>query len=107
MPKITQWIALALTLAVAQASLAEDPGPPRGECHKLTNQIARYEGDLERAKQRKNALWEQANERQIDHLNQRLALRCPEHVPPTLAQRVGAGLDALGRGAIRLLPLFY
>ena len=107
MSKLAHGIALFIALSLAQAAAAQDPGPPRGECHQLIQQIARYEYDLERAKDRDNELWAAANERQIARLNRRLERRCPEHVPPTLAQRVGNTLDAVGRGALKLLPFLY
>lgn len=53
--------------------------PRRRECHRLTSQIARYEGDVERAKERGNELWENATRQQIERLSTRRANRCPEY----------------------------
>jgi len=52
--------------------------PPRRECHRLTSQIARYEGDVKLAQQRGNELWEKATKEQIDRLSERRASRCPQ-----------------------------
>ena len=52
--------------------------PQRRECHRLTSQIARYEGDVKLAEERGNELWENATREQIDRLSERRASRCPQ-----------------------------
>ena len=51
----------------------------RGECNRLTNQIARYEGDVKLAQERGNELWEDATRAQIDRLSERRVNRCPQY----------------------------
>ena len=103
----TLWVGLLFLGATTTAAWA-DADPPRGECHRLTRQIVRYEGDLVRAKERDNELWARANEAQLERLGARLRRRCPDHVPaPTFGDRVGAALDLAGRGAMKVLPFLY
>lgn len=64
--------------------------PRRRECHRLTSQIARYEGDVERAKERGNELWEEATLQQIERLSTRRAKRCPEYAEAENAARRAA-----------------
>ncbi len=97
-------IVLLIAGFFAAAAAAGDE-PPRGECHRLTRQIARYQGDLARAESRGNELWEEATKAQLRRLHHRLRARCPEHVPaPTLGERFGEALDLAGRGALKVLP---
>lgn len=49
------------------------------QCRRMTKQISHYEGTvLAMAKDRGNALWEQATRDQINRLKDRRADRCPE-----------------------------
>ena len=50
----------------------------RRECHRLTSQIDRYEGDVRLAQERGNELWENATREQIDRLSERRVSRCPQ-----------------------------
>jgi hypothetical protein len=63
-------IAMILFL-VGPPAFAESEGPdtPRRECNRLTSQIARYEGDVELARERGNELWEKATRDQIERLS--------------------------------------
>lgn len=85
-------LALAAPLAVALAAPAAARVPHRAECHKLTQQIARYERDLGWALERDNELWAQANVRQIAHLEDRRDRLCPHLRQPGFAERAGAAL---------------
>lgn len=80
-----------IVFLVALPALAK-PGPQRRECHRLTSQIARYEGDVDRARERGNELWENATLEHIDRLSDRRASRCPQY-----AEDKGASLRRLGR----------
>jgi len=66
--------------------------PPRRECHRLTSQIARYEGDVELARERGNELWENATLEHIERLSERRARRCSQY-----AKDDGAGLRRFGQ----------
>jgi hypothetical protein len=74
-----------LVLILIVVSLVSAPAfaksePRRRECHRLTNQIARYEGDVKLAKERGNELSENATKAQIERLSERRASRCPQYV---------------------------
>jgi hypothetical protein len=74
--------------------------PRRRECHRLTSQIARYEGDVERARERGNELWENATLAQIERLSERRASRCPEYgEDKTAAMRMREFGQMLGKAA--------
>ena len=66
--------------------------PRRRECHRLTSQITRYEGDVERARERGNELWENATLEHIERLSERRASRCSQYVEDD-----GASLRRFGR----------
>lgn len=51
----------------------------RGECKRLTRQIARYERDANLASQRGNDLWEDASKDRVEHLETRRANLCPSY----------------------------
>jgi hypothetical protein len=53
--------------------------PHRGECRRLTRQIARYERDVRFADQRDNQLWEDASEDRAEQLSARRVDLCPEY----------------------------
>ena len=62
----------------------------RGQCRKLTNQIARYERDVQWARERDNDLWEQST---LDHLTRHESRReklCPEYAKSNPFEAVGA-----------------
>lgn len=75
---------MRLALILIIVSLVGPPAfaqsePPRRECHRLTSQIARYEGDVKLAQERGNDLWENATRDQIQRLSERRASRCPQY----------------------------
>jgi len=68
------------------------PEPQRRECHRLTSQIARYEGDVELARERGNELWEKATLQHIERLSERRVSRCPQY-----AEDKGAAMREFAR----------
>jgi len=96
----------ALSLASAPA-LAEAPrGVPRAECRRLTKQIARYRGDVARARARDNELWERATEAQIEHLARRREARCPAYAGSRgTARKLARVLRGAARAAARYFTL--
>jgi hypothetical protein len=60
-------------LAQAEAKLSH-----RGECRKLTKQIARYEGVVDQARSRGNQLWKKSTQMQIERLASRRDRLCPD-----------------------------
>ncbi len=80
-----------IVFLVGPPALAK-PEPQRRECHRLTSQIARYEGDVDRARERGNELWENATLEHIERLSHRRASRCPQY-----AEDRGASLRRLAQ----------
>jgi hypothetical protein len=66
----------SLALLVAAPVVA---APYRGECKRLTRQIARYERDARWADQRDDALWEDASKDRVAQLAERRADLCPQY----------------------------
>ncbi len=73
--------------------------PRRRECNRLTSQIARYEGDVERARERGNELWEKATLEHIERLSERRVNRCPQYAkdPSAALRRMGQMLGTAAR----------
>lgn len=71
--------------------------PLRRECHRLTSQIARYEGDVKLAQERGNELWENATKQQIERLSERRNNRCPEYADQEAAAAVAAAWRRFGQ----------
>jgi hypothetical protein len=82
---------MIIVFLVGPPALAK-PEPQRRECHRLTSQITRYEGDVDLARERGNELWETATLEHIERLSERRASRCPQYV-----EDKGASLRRLGR----------
>ena len=53
--------------------------PNRGECKRMTRQIARYERDAKWADQRGNDLWEDASKERVEDLKARREDRCAQY----------------------------
>ena len=71
--------AIAIILCLVGVPSFAKSEPQRRECHRLTSQIERYEGDVKLAQERGNELWENATKQQIDRLSERRASRCPQY----------------------------
>ena len=70
--------AIVIILCLVGPSAFAKSEPQRRECHRLTSQIARYEGDVKLAQERGNELWENATREQINRLSERRVSRCPQ-----------------------------
>jgi hypothetical protein len=70
---------IVIILCLTSAPAFGKSEPLRRECHRLTSQIARYEGDVKLARERGNELWEDATLQQIERLSDRRARRCPQY----------------------------
>jgi len=97
----------ALGAGPAQAQSVEQAMPVgiphRGECIKLTKQLMRYAGDLEMARSRDNALWEEATNQQIGRLARRRARLCPSIIASEdpAWRRIGNILGIAAQAAIK------
>jgi hypothetical protein len=100
-------LAIVVLAAVCCAAPAFGQAQPhRRECMKLTNQIERYVGDVERARERDNELWEKATLQHIDRLAERRARLCPEYAKDDEAmKRLARMLRSAGRLALRYFTM--
>jgi len=82
---------IVIILCLTSAPALAKPEPQRRECHRLTSQIARYEGDVKRARERGNELWENATLQHIERLSDRRVSRCPQYAknPSARLRRFG------------------
>jgi hypothetical protein len=69
---------LLVIALVAGPALAVNK-PNRGECKRMTRQIARYERDAKWADQRDDELWEDASRDRIQDLKARREDRCAQY----------------------------
>jgi hypothetical protein len=69
---------LLVIALVAGPALAVNK-PNRGECKRMTRQIARYERDAKWADQRDDELWEDASRDRIEDLKARREDRCAQY----------------------------
>lgn len=70
-------VVLVVALIAGPALAANKPN--RGECKRMTRQIARYERDAKWADQRDNALWEDASRDRVKELKERREDRCAQY----------------------------
>jgi hypothetical protein len=70
-------IVLVLAMVAGPALAANKPN--RGECKRMTRQIARYERDAKWADSRGNELWEDASKDRVKELKARRENRCPQY----------------------------
>ena len=70
---------VVLVVLLSAAPMLAVNKPHRGECKRLTRQIARYERDVRFADQRDNQLWEDASEDRAEQLSARRVDLCPEY----------------------------
>ncbi len=73
--------------------MAEDQKAHRGECMKLTKQIARYERDANWAKERDNEMWELASREKVYRLAAKREDLCPSPKGPTSAELLAKAAD--------------
>ena len=85
-------VAIMIILCLVGPPAFARPEPRRRECHRLTSQIERYQGDVERARERGNELWENATLAHIDRLSERRVSRCPQY-----AEDKGKAMREFGR----------
>lgn len=92
---------VALVVWCAAAPAVAQQRPPR-ECHRLTQQIARYQRDAGWAEQRENPLWEQASLNQVERLARRRVKRCPQYAEQeSILVKIGELVLIAGRLAAR------
>jgi hypothetical protein len=102
-------VALSLVLPVAPAAAGEaaPQGPTfsRGECRRLTRQIARYADTADRARERGNAAWEENTIEHIGRLSERRARLCPEYRPRPAGEQLAKMLKDAAKIAVTLFTM--
>ena len=96
-------LGVVLVVLLSAAPMLAVNKPHRGECKRLTRQIARYERDVRWADQRDNQLWEDASKDRAEQLSARRVDLCPEYRKPNpLAQAA----DFIAAAAKAAAPYF-
>jgi hypothetical protein len=90
-------VVLAILL-IAGPGLAANT-PHRGDCRKMTRQIARYERDAKWADQRGNALWEDSSKDRAKALTARRNDMCPQYKKPNPLAQVADLVAAAAKAA--------
>jgi hypothetical protein len=91
-------VAIVILVSLMGPPALAKPEPRRRECHRLNSQIARYQGDVERARERGNELWENATLQHIERLSERRARRCPQYAEAeNAAKRAAMQMREFGR----------
>jgi hypothetical protein len=96
---------LVVALIAGPALAANKPN--RGECKRMTRQIARYERDAKWADQRGNEMWEDASKDRAKQLTSRRDGMCPQYKKPNpIAQAAAKAADAIATAAKAAAPYF-
>jgi hypothetical protein len=103
-------LAIALLLAVAAPGIAAaevqtQPRLSRGECKRLTRQIAHYAEVADRARERDNELWEEHTIQHIGRLSERRAYLCPEYRGKTYGEQLAKLLKDAAKIAAKLFMM--
>lgn len=77
--RFSRTLAVVLAVGLSAGPLLAANAPHRGECKRLTRQIARYERDGRMADQRDDQLWEDASKNRAEQLSVRRADLCPQY----------------------------
>ena len=76
--RLARTLGVVLAVLLIAAPLLAVNQPHRGECRRLTRQIARYERDVRWADQRDDERWEDASQDRAEQLSTRRADLCPQ-----------------------------
>jgi hypothetical protein len=71
----------------------------RGDCRRMTRQMARYDRDAKWADQRGDQLWEDASKHRVHQLAERRAERCPQYKKPNPLTQVADFIAAAAKAA--------
>ena len=103
--RILAILAVVGMLSAPSHATAPEAFSHRGQCLRLTRQMARYARDVGWAQDRGNELWAQASAAQYQRLLQRRNRLCPQMKPPNpfaeFAQLMGRALQLAAKAAIK------
>jgi hypothetical protein len=98
-------VALSIALPAARGGAGEvQTGPElsRGECRRLTRQIAHFADVADRARERENERWEERTIQHIARLSERRAELCPEYRPKPAGEQLAKMLRDAAKIAAKL-----
>jgi hypothetical protein len=81
--------------------MRDDQRAHRGECKKLTKQIARYERDAKWAEERGNELWELSSQERVYRLAAERQRLCPSKRGPTSEELLAKAAVVAARLALK------
>jgi hypothetical protein len=88
-----------VVLMIAGPLLAATSPRNRGDCRRMTRQIARYDRDAKWADQRGDQLWEQASKQRVAQLTERRNDRCPQYKKPNPLAQMADFIAAAAKAA--------
>lgn len=102
-------VALALAAPAGTAGAGDvavsEPTVSRGECRRMTRQIAHYADVADRARERGNELWEENTIQHIARLSERRARLCPEYRPRPAGEQLAKMLRDAAKIAAKLFTM--
>ena len=106
------FVGLVLGAAAAPAADPHAPTPPaagkggyRGECRRITKQIAHYARVVDRARERKSELWEEHTLQHIGRLSERRVRLCPEYAKKSYGKELVALLRLAAKVAVTVFTM--
>ena len=104
--------ALFLVALPALAGQPHRPVPPgagegayRGECRRMTRQIAHYADVVDMARARDNDLWAEATIQHIGRLTERRARLCPQYADTPAGEQLMKLLRLAGKVALKMFTM--
>jgi hypothetical protein len=104
-PAVALALALAATAAAAGEVASVGPTFSRGECRRMTRQIAHYAEVADRARERGNESWEEHTLQHIARLSERRARLCPEFRERPAGEQLAKMLRDAARIAAKLFMM--
>ena len=100
-------LGVVLAIGLVAGPILAANTPHRGDCRKMTRQIARYERDAKWADQRGNALWEDSSKDRVKSLTARRNGMCPQYKKKNpIAQAAAKAADLVAAAAKAAAPYF-
>ena len=105
--RATRALCIGLVILLNADPLLAANAPNRGDCRRLTRQIARYDRDAKWADQRGNQVWEDASKHRAKMLTERRDDRCPQYRKPNpIVAAASKAADFVAAAAKAAAPYF-
>lgn len=92
-------VGLVLAIVMIAEPLLAANTRNRGDCRRMTRQMARYDRDAKWADQRGDQLWEDASKHRVQMLTERRNERCPQYKKPNPLAQVADLIAAAAKAA--------